>query len=160
MAALCLGLAGCASTTVNKTGPGAQERWCDTSLRAIVQWDTEWRPDQKDVAAREAAAGRAIERFFAGSRCFARTVVRREGRVDPNYPRVVFITVRELGPVVRIGPALFEGGTEVILDIRIPNTTADFRIHWKDGGHLVLKGVGTLEEDMTAALEAALNDKR
>jgi hypothetical protein len=147
-------LGGCASTTVDKSGPGAQQRWCEP-VPAFVQWDTAWRPDQKDVATREAAAGRAIERFFAGSNCFSRTVVRRSGTVTPGYPRVVFITVRELGPVVRMGPALFEGGTEVVLDIRILNTPADFRTHWKNGGHLVLKGVGTLEEDMVEALSAA-----
>jgi hypothetical protein len=154
--ALCLALAGCASTKVETTGT-AERPLCRPELSALVAWTPAWRPDQKDVAGREAAAQRGIERFFAGSGCFSKTVVRRSSAVESGFQRVIFITVRELGPVIRIGvPYLLAGGTEVVLDIRILDTPADFRVHWKNGGAFVIKGVGTLEQDMVSALAAAL----
>jgi hypothetical protein len=156
--ALCLALAGCASTKVETTGT-AERPLCRPELSALVAWTPAWRPDQKDVAGREAAAQRGIERFFAGSGCFAKTEIRRGTAASPRpaADRVILITVRELGPVIRIGvPDLLAGGTEVVLDIRILNTPADFRMHWKNGGPFVIKGVGTLEQDMAEALGAAL----
>jgi hypothetical protein len=72
----------------------------------------------------------------------------------------VLLTVRELGPVVRIGsPSLLEGGTEVVVDVKAFNNVTgahlvDLRMHWRDGGPFVIKGVGTLAQDMTDALRA------
>ena len=149
-------LGGCASTTVDMSGPGARERWCDPSLSALVLWTPDWRPDQKDVPAREAAAQRGIDRFFSGSGCFSKAVVHRSSTVEAGFQRVIFIKVRELGPIVVIGsPSILEGGTEVVLDIKVLDTPAEFRTHWKNGGAFVIKGVGTLEQDMAEALGAA-----
>ena len=72
------------------------------------------------------------------------------------------ITVRELGPTVKIGAslALIEGATEVVLDVseflpgRIPPRT--FTVQWRSGGPGVLKGVASLPQDMQAALAAGL----
>ena len=58
-------LAGCASTTVEKSGAGAERGWCDPGLSVLVVWNAAWRADQKEPAAREAAAERGINRFFA-----------------------------------------------------------------------------------------------
>jgi len=74
----------------------------------------------------------------------------------PN--RVILLVVRELGPRLMIGlPSLIEGGTEVILEIRVTaqdSTTslANFRTHWQKGGPFYIKGVKTLDADMKTAL--------
>lgn len=160
---LCLALAGCASTKVDTTGQAVRPL-CRAEAAALVVWEPKWRPDQKDVADREAAAQRGIERFFAGSRCFARTEIRRDDGsvIELTGDRLVAIRVRELGPVVRLGsPALVEGGTEVVLELKVLDshsgqTLADLRTHWQSGGPGVIKGVGSLEEDLRAALAAVL----
>jgi len=142
---LCLGLAGCASTRVETSGP-ADRPLCRAGASALVVWEPKWRPDQEDAAEREAAAQRGIERFFIDSRCFARTEVRRqEGSVlDVFADRLVAIRVRELG-------------TEVVLEMKMLDTRsgrllADLRTHLRHGG----PGVGTLEDHMQAALAAVL----
>lgn len=62
----------------------------------------------------------------------------------------------------RIGiPSIVEGGTEVMLELRlldVPTSTAQAKVrtHWSNGGTFVVKGVGSLERDMSAALAAAL----
>jgi hypothetical protein len=132
-----------------------------------VLWRPQWRLDQKDVLQREAAAQRGIERYFASSGCYFatrlhRTPDERPGEDFAARDRVLSITVRELGPVVKLGsPAIVEGGTEVVLEIRAMAATgevlADFRSHWHNGGAWVIKGTATLEEDMVAALRASLN---
>ena len=181
---LALAVIGCASTRFEASGSTPARCLCQIpgeQVSAIVLWGPQWRPDQKDVPLREAAAERGVERFFTSSGCFATARVFR--RVDdrpalelspadvralaaaqPSAPsRALFITVHELGPIVKLfgSPALVEGGTEVVLDIRstIPATgesLAEFRAHWQNGGPWVLKGVATLEQDIGAALQAAL----
>ena len=127
----------------------------------LVLWSTKWRPDQKDVAEREAAAWQGIQQFFIRSSC--RTEIRSADAVPADtrgFGKVVAISVRELGPVVRIGlPVPLEGGTEVVfeskvLDGRDGKTLAELRTHWQNGGPFVLKGTRTLAEDMTSALTA------
>lgn len=75
----------------------------------------------------------------------------------------LFIKVRELGPVVRIGAsaAIVEGGTEVVLDVAafgLPDNrrSAPFTVHWQNGGAGVIKGVASLPLDMASALAAAM----
>ena len=51
---LCLGLAGCASTRVETSGP-ADRPLCRAGASALVVWEPKWRPDQEDAAEREAA---------------------------------------------------------------------------------------------------------
>ncbi|MBL8699325.1 MAG: hypothetical protein JNK67_13185 [Alphaproteobacteria bacterium] len=65
--ALACGLvAGCAGTTVTLT-PSPQAPLCDRNAIALVFWAPQWRPDQKDVAQREAAADAGMRRFLAES---------------------------------------------------------------------------------------------
>ena len=77
--------------------------------------------------------------------------------------QVLLITVRELGPIVKLlsSVALVEGGTDVVLEIRAVSpstgqTTSDFTAHWQNGGPFVIKGVATLEQDICSALQEAL----
>lgn len=146
----------------------------------LVYWRPQWRPDQKAPPLREAAALRGIEDFFASSRCVATVDIRRlpgELSVDvpsdeqllrlsaataPSPDRVLLIVVRELGPKLVIGiPVLIEGGTEVVIDVRVLNvhtskSMANVRTHWQNGGTFVIKGVKTLDQDMSAALRNTL----
>lgn len=177
-------LSGCASTQFQVSGHPPQQSLCQRpgeEASALVLWGPKWRPDQKNVPRREAAAQRGIERFFSSSNCFARTtVIRRVDdresidlsssevaalvAADPGAPsHVLIITVRELGPILKLfsSLALVEGGTDVVLDIRAfspstGQTTADFTSHWQNGGPMVIKGVATLEEDIGSALQEAL----
>ncbi|HQR72831.1 MAG TPA: hypothetical protein PLE54_19705, partial [Burkholderiaceae bacterium] len=178
-------VAGCASTQVETTGQKPLQPLCNVSARALVLWGPHWRADQKDAGDRVAAADRGVNDFFNRGACFGVVEIRRlaggNAAVLPSAselaavglvhgPRpdvVVAVTVLELGPVVRLlgSPALVEGGTEVVLDIRAVSVASqkplgDFRIHWQQGGAWVLKGVGSLAQDMTAALDAALAHPR
>lgn len=136
---------------------------CAPALSTLVLWAPKWRPEQKDVPEREAAAWQGIQKFFIGSSCFGKTEIRGGEGVPADaasFGRVIAITVRELGPVVRIGsPSLVEGGTEVVLETKVFDgrsgaSLADLRTHWRHGGAFVIRGVATLEADMAAALEA------
>jgi hypothetical protein len=181
---LCVGLGGCASTKVETSGLAAKRPLCQMAgeqLTALALWGPVWRPDQKDVPLREAAAQRGLEQFFARSGCFSTVEIRRlpgerlaivpsdqevltlaaAAKVVPD--RALVITVRELGPIIRLlgSPALVEGGTEVVLEVKALNvrtgeSMANLRTHWQNGGAFVIKGVKTLEEDMSSALQAAL----
>jgi hypothetical protein len=165
----CATLAGCAATTsVHFSGTPPAGSLCQApgqSLKALVLWDTRWRPDQKEPERREAAAEQGINQFLAHYDCYADAEVRRgsAGAATPNVDRVLSINVRELGPVLKLfsSLALVDGGTEVVLDIaaREPKRAGsrdDFSIYWQNGGHGVVKGVATLPDDMEAALAAAL----
>jgi len=166
-------LAACASTTVTLT-PSPQSPVCERSAKALVLWMPLWRPDQKDVAAREAAAAAGLNSFFASSHCFARTELRRvnslnhvtiteQSEQSGPFDTVVTITVRELGPVVKLlsSASLIEGGTEVVLQVTARSVassgaTREFMVHWRNGGPGVVKGVASLPSDMSAALRSGL----
>ncbi len=167
-------LAACASTNVTLS-PSPQAPVCDRSASALVLWAPQWRPDQKDVAAREEAAASGLASFFAGSGCFARTELRRVGSLSPSevntelgasggqFNAVVTIAVRELGPVVKLlsSAALVEGGTEAVFQVTSrrlqPSSQArEFTVHWHHGGPGVVKGVTSLPSDMSAALRSGL----
>lgn len=178
--ALCLLslLTGCASTTIETSGTALKEPFCKPgapALSTIVYWGTQWRPDQKEPSLREAAALRGIEDFLARPTCFSVVSVRRvqelprddellqSARASSPVPeRVVLIVVRELGPRLIIGlPVIVEGGTEVLievrgLDTRTSEAMVNARTLWRNGGPFVVKGVGTLDQDMSAALRATL----
>ena len=165
---------GCASTTTSQLIPSPQNPVCQSSTKAVILWRAQWRPDQKDVVAREAAAADGLRQFFENSGCFESASLRRlpgnskeviqdavaESRA--RNERVVLIAVRELGPTVKIGAslALIEGGTEVVLDLSeyepAKPAPRNFTVQWRSGGPGVLKGVATLPQDMQAALAAGL----
>jgi hypothetical protein len=167
-------LAACASTVVTLT-PSPQAPVCDRAATALVLWAPQWRPEQKDVAAREEAAASGLSDFFAGSGCFARTELRRVGSLGPatatselevssaRFDRVVTIRVQELGPVVKLlsSASLVEGGTEVVLQIstqtwQSTDEPREFSVHWRHGGPGVIKGVAGLPGDMSDALRSGL----
>lgn len=182
-------LTACANLQVDNSGSTSREPLCQRSgeaISALVMWRPLWRPDQKEPALREEAARRGIQRFFATSGCYAHAEVvqtaenQRPGTsLSPSEvhdaamalkvpaQRAVFVTVRELGPVLKLlsSLALVDGGTEVVLDVKVMatrtgETLGDFRTHWRNGGPWVIKGVGTLEDDMVAALGEALHPAR
>jgi hypothetical protein len=167
-------LAACANTSVTLT-PSPQAPVCDSNGKALVLWMPHWRADQKDVVARETAAESALKRFFSGSDCFASAALRRIHSLSPAavdaeladaggpFTSVLTITVRELGPVVKLlsSAALLEGGTEVVLDVRVhspqsPEPARAFTVQWRHFGPGLVKGVASLPEDMGAALRSGL----
>ena len=167
-------LAACASTDVTLS-PSPQAPVCDSSAIALVLWAPQWRPDQKDVAAREDAAAAGLSNFFASSGCFARAELRRVnslaasavksdlGASANQFNAVVTIAVRELGPVVKLlsSASLVEGGTEVVIQVtsrhlQPPDQPREFTVHWRNGGPGVVKGVASLPADMSAALRSGL----
>jgi hypothetical protein len=181
LAATLLTLAGCASTRVETSGSPLKEPLCQAGAPAVataVVWGPQWRPDQKEPALREAAALRGIEDFFGSTRCLAVTGVQRfpDAAEPPSdaqllqrlatssarADRIVLIVVRELGPRLTVGlPVIVEGGTEVLIDVRVLDPTqatplASTRTQWRHGGSFVIKGVQTLDRDMSAALRATL----
>ncbi len=142
---------------------------------ALVYWATDWRSNQKDVEQREEAALRGIEDLYLQSKCYAARHITRvasgealpqKGSVatpkEPATDRIIVITVRELGPVIRLcaSPALVEGGTEAVIAVRLlapeGRPLAECKIHWQNGGPFVIKNTRTLRNDMHAALRAAL----
>ena len=177
---LLLALAGCASTSVQLSGEWPADGLCQRegqNISALVLWGTQWRPDQKDIPEREAAAELGLSEYFAKSGCFSSVqVVRRvpmsaltfetareaAQSANPVDTRVLTVTVHELGPVIKLlsSAALVEGGTEVVLgfqffELATPGRTLEFAVHWRNGGPGVVKGVATLPIDMQAALAAS-----
>jgi hypothetical protein len=171
VAVLCAAVCGCAATTTVTITPPDQPPICQPQqdLKAAVLWRSDWRPDQKDVSDREAAAAQGITRFFADGDCFRSAVVARteskgaEFAVPSGSDLLLVLTVRELGPIVKLlsSAALVEGGTEVVLDVvmYLPGkgeASRKFSIRWQNGGPGVVKGVQTLSADIAAALQAGL----
>jgi hypothetical protein len=167
-------LSACTTTTTVTISSPDQAPICQpqSGLKAIVLWRTNWRPNQKDIPEREAAASQGIADFFADSRCFLSTTVVRadsvcaETAVPHGSDLLLLLTVRELGPTVKLfsSAALVEGGTEVVVDVAryLPGRIEpdrQFSIHWRNGGPGVVKGVQSLPVDMTAALRAGLQAK-
>jgi hypothetical protein len=172
-----LALCGCAAVTTAELTPAPQAPVCAGARQALILWAPQWRPDQKDVAAREAAAADGLGAFFDKSGCFETATVRRVSshraqaiqealaQAAARNAKLVLVTVRELGPTVRLGSslALVEGGTEVVLDITeydLPQPAPRvFTVHWRNGGPGVVKGVATLAQDLQAALAAGLQPR-
>lgn len=166
---------GCASTTTSQLVPSPQSPVCQSSAKALILWMPQWRPDQKDVHERETAAAEGMTQFFANSGCFSSAVVQRIAQpsaasiaaavaeAQSRYDKLVIVTVRELGPIVKIGSsiALVEGGTEVVLDLAeylLPAFKPHrvFSVQWRDGGPGVIKGVASLSQDIQFALAAGM----
>ena len=181
---LCLTFVGCASTKVNYSGEVPTTSICQASnesLSALVLWDTKWRSDQKDAPQRELALQQGLQHFFTQSGCFSAYELKRlpssKNAESPNFAellaqassmkpklnRVIVVTVSELGPVVRLlsSAALVEGATQVVFDLVATDIDAaapiaNFRMRWENGGSMVLKGVASLPQDVSAAMQAAM----
>jgi hypothetical protein len=170
-----LAMAGCASTTTIAVNPAPQAPVCDAFSTGVVFWRTQWRVDQKDALEREAAAAQGIGQFFEVSPCFKSVSVQRLRQLTEEQAKytaelaavnqsgkVVLVSVRELGPTVKVGSsiALVEGGTEAVLDVSEfisgRATSRTFSVRWNSKSPGVLKGVASLPQDMQAALSAAL----
>ncbi|MBW4049399.1 MAG: hypothetical protein HIU89_16210 [Proteobacteria bacterium] len=172
---------GCASTKVEITGSQLKESLCQPGkppVSALVYWSTKWRPDQKEPKLREAAAQRGIQDFLSRLGCLSVVgvnrlapeqalasnddLIRLASSVNPRPERVLLIVVRELGPRLLVGlPVVVEGGTEVLVDVRVldartSKSLANTQTLWRNGGTFVIKGVKTLDQDMSAALAATL----
>jgi len=180
-ALLCATLLGCAATRVETTGTPLPAPLCRPGgppVSALVYWLPQWRPDQKEPERREAAALQGMQDYFAATPCVQGADIRRvaagaavptdeqllhlAAAASPVPDRVLLIVVHELGPKLIIGiPALVEGSTEVVLELRVLDTRnarslAQARVHWENGGTFVIKGVKTLPQDMRAALQSVL----
>ncbi|MDP4302492.1 hypothetical protein [Leptothrix discophora] len=178
-AALLLG--GCASTQVASTGELLRGPLCQRGappLSAQIYWAPQWRVDQKEPMRREAAALRGIQDFVARTDCLAVRGIHRLSATQPlsndaelqrlpgsgpDAPDLLLlVVVRELGPRIEIGlPWVLEGGTEASIDVRVVDTRTSTRLAhaqtlWRNGGRWVIKGVDTLDQDMSAALTATL----
>ena len=174
-------IAGCASTKIDTTGSLLKEPLCNANepaLSTVVFWGPQWRPDQKEPQLREAAALRGIKEFLRRTSCTRVTGIHRLswGQQQPSneellrlasestpYPdRALLIVVRELGPRLVIGiPSIIEGGTEVQIDVRVLNPKnsellASTQSVWRNGGKFVIKGVKTLDQDISSALGSVL----
>ncbi len=174
-------LAGCASTKVVTSGSPIKQPLCSANTPAVtteVFWRTQWRENQKEPALREAAALRGILDFLSRTSCITVAGIHRlpanqalnsdeehlrlVSTSTPKPERVLLIVVRELGPRLVIGlPVIVEGGTEVVIDARVLNSQtseslSNVQTSWRNGGTFVIKGVKTLDQDMSAALSAAL----
>ena len=163
-------LVGC-STTVATLTPAQQQPVCESAASTLVLWDTQWRPDQKDIAEREFAAEKGLQQFFVHSGCFAHTELQRmkldelgvRQGVGREFDKLVTITVREIGPWLMLfsNEGMIEGGTEVVLNIAEYARPAwalrrQFDVHWFNGGRFVIKGVESLPNDMQEALRVGL----
>jgi hypothetical protein len=174
-------LVGCAATTVQFSGMALRQSLCaEGGVRpnAVLYWMPQWRPDQKEPPVREALAQRGVERFAAEQSCVDITAIerwpaeqavpdndallRRAGSTRPAPQLVLMVVVRELGPRLVVGlPVLVEGGTEAVIEARVlmlpsGELLADSRAQWRHGGRFVIKGIGSLDADLSAALKSAL----
>jgi hypothetical protein len=146
------------------------------SLPVAIYWRAQWRTDQKEPPVREELAHNGIKRFIDRHACinvkeyrflsggpeqYSNQTLLQQARLA-GADQIILIVVRELGPKLQIGvPVILKGGTEVVIEVRVLNTAtsapmADMRTHWENGGAFVVKGLWTLEKDMSAALEASL----
>jgi len=171
---------GCASTTIKVTGLIQKKPFCHAGKRlpTYIYWGPVWRKDQKEPLLREAAALRGINYFVDQNDCISVTKINRFSQGEqqlsaqellslslettPKSDRILSINVRELGPRLVIGlPVIIEGGTEVLIDIRVIDTRSsttitDAKVLWRNGGMFVIKGVASLSSDLTSALNSAL----
>lgn len=167
-------LVSCATTRVD-ISPSPQAPVCDGAASTLIFWAAQWRPNQKDVSKREAAAQTGLKEFLQTSGCFKNYELRRVAVLTPTgvasevgstnrlFNKVVVITLRELGPVIKLlsSLALIDGGTDVVLQVdeyippvEIPTRT--FTVRWQNGGPGVIKGVASLPQELRAALITAL----
>lgn len=174
-------LAGCATTKVETTGSPMGKPFCQLEkppITTLVLWGAQWRSDQKEPQLREAAALRGIQIFLDSFSCISVTSVQKlswsehpplneellhiAASSKPEPELVLFVVVRELGPRLVIGiPNIVEGGTEVKIDVRVLATQtskllANTQTLWRNGGTFVIKGVSTLDRDMSSALSYVL----
>ena len=93
-------------------------------------------------------------------------LVRLASTLNPKPERVLLVVVRELGPRLVIGIlVIVEGGTEAHIDVSVLDATTSMSMAAtqtlrRNGGTFVIKGVKTLDQDMSAALQSTLMPER
>jgi hypothetical protein len=172
---------GCASTKIETSGTPLAQPLCQAdkpAVSTVVYWGPQWRPDQKEPPLREAAALQGIEDFLKRAGCLSVTAVHRlpagmplptdeelvrlAANSTPIPDRLLLIVIRELGPRLVVGiPVIIQGSTEAQIELRVLNpktgeSLASTQTLWQNGGTFVIKGVKTLDRDMSAALNAVL----
>lgn len=181
--ALVLAGQGCSTVNLRQHTAGPKPEICTASQEPeglLVLWGTAWRNNQKEPLLRREIATRSIQAFFSSLPCrrpvsvldswggraaplLSDTQALEAARAQP-FPigEVLIIRVEELGPFIKIylSPILWEGGTEIILRIRMLKVStgvmeSDVTTHWIRGGPFVLRGASSLDEDLTAALQSA-----
>jgi len=171
---------GCSRITVTHHVIGARPPLCKTSAhgdKVVVYWGAAWRADQKEVATREAIAEQGIKDFFRSTDCLntlsiSKTVAGRDAlratdteavsdAKAAGADKVILIRVEELGPnlIFYLSPILWETRNEVLLRIRIINTSTeqletDLSTHWFRGGPFTVIGAKSLPTDFAGALKA------
>jgi hypothetical protein len=172
---------GCGSIRISTYAAGVKPPLCsDQTARqtVLVLWGCAWRENQKEVPLREEIASRAIARFFSSSSCYESATIAEPGGLAalmltdgemlqaaqslPNaIQKVIVLRIEELGPFIRVylSPILWEGGTDITLQIRLlevatASLESDLTMHWTNGGPFVLRGRSALEDDLVAALTA------
>ena len=172
-------LAGCSSVKVDTAGSNSIAPICnpDSNItNTAILWGTLWRPDQKEPQLRESMAKQGIEQFVSETKCI-NVISIRKIKIEQNAPsskkildsitennaeQVLFILVRELGPTLEIGiPAIVTGHSEAVVEVKLINLRShsvinDSKIHWRQGGMFVIKGTGSLTNDMASALRSIL----
>lgn len=174
---------GCSTVNLRQYNAGPKPEICTASQEPaglFVLWGTAWRENQKEPQLRREIATRSIQAFFSSLPCRRRvflldswngqpapllsdTQALEAARAQPSpIGEVLIIRVEELGPFIKIylSPILWEGGTEIILRIRMLKVStgvmeSDVTTHWIRGGPFVLRGVSSLDEDLAAALQSA-----
>jgi hypothetical protein len=181
-------LSSCATTKINLHTVGLKPPLCRAmtgSQAALVLWGAAWRENQKEVLLREEMASRAISNFFREGSCYSKVTVLRslDGRqattlsdaevlklsttLSERYRKIIQIRLEELGPILSIylSPILWEGGTEVLLRVRVLDVDSasletDLVAHWRNSGAFVLKGTGSLEDDLQSALKSIFGESQ
>lgn len=179
-----VGLAACTSVSTTHHRAGEMRGICQPQVvdaAALVMWGAAWREDQKSPGEREIMAERGMRAFFDKGACFQKvdivSAVRgrspltlsdvdmlRWTRAQPgNYGTLIQVRLEELTPRLAIRPSLilWEGGTEVqlrvrVLDVATMRLIADRSLRWSRSGGYALRGTGSLDDDMRAALEEVM----
>jgi hypothetical protein len=145
-------------------------------LKTVVYWGAAWRPDQKEIARREAIAAKGIEDFFRTNPCFSVQTISRtiDGRdvlllgdreilatVPTDIDRIHIIRFEELGPVLvfYLSPILWTSDLNIDVRVRTLNARtgtieSDVSAHWRKGGPFNLRGTAGLPDDLAGTLRA------
>jgi hypothetical protein len=183
IAPLVLCLLGCTSTTVTFHTAGMEPPLCRErakELKTVVYWEAAWRPDQKEVARREAIIAKGIDDFFRAAPCFSVQTISRtiEGRnvlalsdrevlasAPTDIDRVLIIRFEELGPVLQfyISPILWTSDLDIQVRVRTLNARtasleSDVTAHWRKGGPFNLRGTNGLPGDLANLLHSLFSD--
>jgi hypothetical protein len=183
MAALLLG---CSSTQLTHHSRGIDPPFCKNGLhgsRAVVYWDTAWRPNQKEIELREKILAEGISSFFGKAQCIKTIKISRRIGNKPvsmcseveiaadartlDADKAIVIRIEELGPnlMLYLSPILWETKNEVlmrtkVLDSQKETIETDTTSHWYRGGPFMLLGTDSLHKDLDGTLGELFHGSR